>query len=622
MARSNARIDRSYEDALGRIRRVPRETVDRIRRALGDEPAPSRERVRVIDSARRVEFDEAAELILEGGSRERLREVRSGRTSAPAWRLPSDVPCGYHTVEHPESGRRVSLIVAPPRCYLPERLRLWAWAVQLYAARSRRSWGIGDLGDLARFARHARTQGCGMVLVNPLHAATPVLPQQPSPYSPTTRRYLNPLYLSVPDVAGANALPDFARISRLGAALNTRSLIERDEIFPLKLRALAAIFDRFGADGDFEAFVRAEGPSLQEYATFCVLAERFGRNWRRWPAACRDPRSPGVRRFAADHGQRIRFHQWLQWQLDCQLRRAAALVPVMQDLPIGIDPDGADAWAWQDVLARGMHVGAPPDEFNTKGQDWGLPPFIPSRLRQAGYGPFIETIRGTMRHAGGLRIDHVMGLFRLFWIPEGSSPADGAYVRNDAEALLAIVALESHRARAIVVGEDLGTVDVRARERLLAKGLLSYRLLWFEKENPATYPRQALAAVTTHDLPTVAGLWTGSDLDAQRRLRLNPNEAGMQEMRDRLTAATGSTGDTPIREVIRRTYTLLSRAPSVVVAATLEDAAAVETRPNMPGTVREWPNWSQPLPVPIDRLVRSRPAMDIARALTRGRKRR
>jgi 4-alpha-glucanotransferase len=422
--------------------------------------------------------------------------------------------------------------------------------------------------------------------------------------------------LAIAEMEGARELPDFGRLSRQGEALNKTSLIDRDRVFRLKMRALDALFRRFTGDPDCDRFVTAEGASLAEYATFCVLAEEHGGAWPQWPAAYRHPRSPAVRRFAAARSERRRFHQWIQWHLDRQLRGAAHHVPVMQDLPIGIDPTGADAWAWQDVLAQGMHVGAPPDEFNTKGQDWGLPPFIPARLTQAAYRPFIETIRGSMRHAGGLRIDHVMGLFRLFWIPEGMSPADGAFVQNPVADLLAIIALESERAQAIVVGEDLGTVDPRARQLLRAAHILSYRLLWFEKKAPSSYPAQALAAVTTHDLPTVAGLWTGSDLAAQRRLRLNPNESGTREIRTRLARLTRSGERTPVADVVRRAYTVLSTAPSAVVTATLEDAAAVEARPNMPGTVREWPNWSQPLPVDLDVLARSPQTLAIARLLT------
>jgi 4-alpha-glucanotransferase len=616
-------IERRYRDALGKTKQVSEETVRAIHAALGADE-PRRDAVRIVRAGQRVTFDEPADLVLEAGSRESLLTSRARRGGPVQSRLPADTPLGYHTVEFQDSGRRLTLIVAPRQCHLPRGLRIWAWAVQLYAARSRRSWGIGDFGDLARFAAIVHEQGCRLLLVNPLHAATPTLPQQASPYSPTTRRYLNPLYLAVHEVEGARELPELERLARTGDALNTLPLIDRDRIFTLKMRALDELYRRFGGHSEFNAFVGAEGASLREYATFCTLAEKYGPAWRKWPLKYRDPRSSDVRRFTVEHESRVRFHQWIQWQLDSQLRRAAALVPVMQDLPIGIDSSGADAWAWQDVLADGIHVGAPPDEFNTKGQDWALPPFIPGRLKAVAYRPFVETIRGTMRHAGGLRIDHVMGLFRLFWIPEGMSPGQGAYVRNFADDLLAIIALESERAQAIIVGEDLGTIDPRAREQLMAMNVLSYRLLWFEKDDPSSYPEQALAAVTTHDLPTIAGLWTGSDLEAQRRLDLHPNEEGTREMRERLARITGSSNRTPIGEMIRRTHRVLSRAPSVVVAATLEDAAAVEARPNMPGTVDEWPNWSQPLPKAIDVLARSSQAAVIAQALSsreRGRER-
>ncbi|MDH4066543.1 MAG: 4-alpha-glucanotransferase, partial [Acidobacteriota bacterium] len=415
-------IERRYRDAFGKWRQVPAATLARIRSALREEPSPH-EAVRVIRAGQRATFDEAADLVLENGSREALQATGSSSGRQPHWRVPGDVPLGYHTVELHDSGRRVSLIVAPARCHLPAGLRTWAWAVQLYAARSRRSWGIGDFGDLTRFAAVARQQGCGLLLVNPLHAATPVVPQEPSPYSPTTRRFVNPLYMAVHELREARCLPEFERLQSAGLALNTRPRIDRDRIFRLKMRALESLYRRFVHDADFDVFIAAAGASLREYATFCALAEEHGGNWRRWPAKYRSPHGPEVRRFAEARGGRVRFHQWIQWHLDRQLQRASSIVPVMQDLPIGIDPNGADAWAWQDVLADGIHVGAPPDEFNTKGQNWGLPPFVPARLKQAAYRPFVETIRGTMRHAGGLRIDHVMGLFRLFWIPDGMSPA-------------------------------------------------------------------------------------------------------------------------------------------------------------------------------------------------------
>ena len=246
----------------------------------------------------------------------------------------------------------------------------------------------------------------------------------------------------------------------------------------------------------------------------------------------------------------------------------------MQDLPIGFDADGADAWAFQDVLAEGISVGAPPDEFNTRGQNWGLPPFVPGRLRDAGYQPFIDTIRGCVRHSGGLRIDHVMGLFRLFWIPNGMEPREGAYVRSHARDLLAIVAIESQRARAVIVGEDLGTVEEDTRAELTRRKVLSYRLLWFEKGSPKKYPEQALAAVTTHDLPTIAGLWTGSDVAAQKELGMAPNEEGTREILSRVKRLAKVQARTPLSRAIASIHEALASAPSRIITATLEDAIA------------------------------------------------
>jgi 4-alpha-glucanotransferase len=331
------------------------------------------------------------------------------------------------------------------------------------------------------------------------------------------------------------------------------------------------------------------------------------------------PDSPSVAGFAAtaEGGAAIRFHEWLQWLLEGQLAAASDPLDLVHDLAIGVDPDGADAWLWQDCFALGVRVGAPPDEFNTKGQDWGIPPFDPWRLRAAGYEPFIRTVRAGLHHAGGLRVDHVMGLFRLFWIPDGGSPADGTYVRYPWSDLLDIVALESHRAGAFVLGEDLGTVEELAREELERRAVLSYRLVWFEPDPPDSgrWPERALAAVTTHDLPTVAGLWSGSDLAGQRRLGLAPNEVATLGIRDKVAGWTGTGPSTPVAEVIERVYRLLGRAPCLLVAATLDDALAVEERPNMPGTVGTWPNWSLALPRPLEELERAGLALAVAAAL-------
>ena len=324
--------------------------------------------------------------------------------------------------------------------------------------------------------------------------------------------------------------------------------------------------------------------------------------WRAWPAEYGHPAAPAVARFAAAEADRVRFHEWVQWLLDRQLERAARHVALVHDFPVGVDPDGADAWAWQDLLALDVSVGAPPDRYIRHGQDWGLPPFIPHRLRAERYEPFIQAIRGTLRHGGGLRIDHVMGLFRLFWVPHGLEPVDGGYVRYPADDLLGIVALESHRARAFVIGEDLGTVEPGVRERLAELSVLSTRVVWFEPEPPERYPELAFAAVSTHDLATIAGVWSGADVDAQVKLGLRPNAEGYAEMRRRLGVLARVPDDADVEHVITGVYRALARAPSRIVTATLDDALAVAERPNMPGTTVEWPNWSLALPVPLETL--------------------
>ena len=296
---------------------------------------------------------------------------------------------------------------------------------------------------------------------------------------------------------------------------------------------------------------------------------------------------------------RVAFWAWLQFLLDDQLRRAEEPLPLLTDLAIGVDPDGADAWVMQDLLAHGVRVGAPPDEFNRSGQDWGLPPFVPHALRDAGYAPVARLWAGAMGRGGGLRIDHVMGLFRLFWIPPGGGPTDGAYVRYRGDEMLAVLAVESVRAGAVVVGEDLGTVEPEVRTMLGDGGLLSYRLAWFEEGPPEDYPVQALAAVTTHDLPTVAGVWSGEDAADQRAAGIEPDEPALERLRGRLMGLTGLGPDAPVDEVVVAAHRRLAAAPSALVGATLEDALALRRRPNLPGTTDERPNWSIPLPLPL-----------------------
>ena len=373
-----------------------------------------------------------------------------------------------------------------------------------------------------------------------------------------------------------------------------------------------------GGEGDqFAAFRREQGVSLERFATFCALAEQFGPDWRKWPDEYRRPENAAVARFAAEHAGAVDYHAWLQWLLDRQLAEAARAVPIFQDLPIGMDPGGADAWEWQDLLAKEMVIGAPPDAFNAEGQDWQLPPFAPARLRAAAYGPFIQTIRAALRHAGGLRIDHVMGLFRLWWIPNGQHPRKGWYVRYPADDLLGIVALESHRAGAVIVGEDLGTVEPGVRQRLALRRMLSCRLLWFEDRPPPEYPELAMASVTTHDLPTIAGLWSGADEAAQRSIGLTVGDE-IRRLRDHLRQMLAVAGDAPVAEVIEAAYRHLAQAPSRIITATLEDAQAIRERPNMPGTTDQWPNWSLALPQDIETMVEAELPRRIAEALGRG----
>ncbi len=607
-------IDLNYEDALGKWHETSEETVENILRAMEADPkstGPSdNSAVLVIKQGEERKFSKPGSIVLE-----------SGKTVSFSRRLPRDLPLGYHNLAFEGSATPTRLIVSPGRCWLPENLRAWGWAVQLYSARSRESWGIGDFGDLERLASWScRELGAGMLLLNPLSAATPVKPQQASPYYPTSRRFLNPLWIHIPWVPGASAhsVPKLEEITRAAQELNRVPLIDRDRVFDLKMQALRPLWRGFDGDPGFERFCARGGTDLQRFATFCALAEHHSSGWHTWPEHYRDPKSSAVDRFAKENQSQVQFHKWLQWLIDVQLQRCSKHLALMQDLPIGVDPDGADAWAWQDVLATGVAVGAPPDEFNTQGQNWGLPPFIPEKLRQAQYEPFIQTIRAGFCHGGGLRIDHVMGLFRLFWIPAGTHASQGAYVRYDPDEMLAIVALESERAKAYVVGEDLGTVEKRAREKLSEYRVMSYRLLWFEKDDPESYPREALAAVTTHDLPTVAGLWTGSDLEKQRELGLKPNDESTAEIYQRLKSMANLKSESTLEEVIAGAYQLLGSAPCRILTAALDDAAAMEHRPNFPATNPDQnPNWSVALPAPIEDLISSELPRRIASVLAR-----
>ncbi len=585
-------IEPQYEDAFKTTRRPPQSTIDAIRRAMGasyGDPPGSRSLVVCRGETRNVG---PGVLRLEDGSS--LAIERS---------LPPDLPLGYHKLRRPGEENLLSLIVSPGVCPLPASRRGWAWAVQLYAARSQASWGIGDLADLHALARWSKQLGAAVLMINPLHAAAPVLPQEPSPYYPTSRNFRNPIYLRIEEIEGAaQACLDLEQLAAAGRALNTNRRIDRDEVFRLKQNALAQIFLQFRGDAAFDRYCDGLGKSLTDFATFCALAEQHGRDYRAWPPQFRHPDNAELKAFREEQPRRVMFHAWLQWLIDKQIAAAARELPLMQDLAVGFDPGGADAWTWQDLLAGDMSVGAPPDLHNPWGQDWGLPPFIPHKLEQAGFEPFVQTIRAALAHAGGLRIDHAMGLFRLFWIPRGQKPSEGTFVNYPAQALLDIVALESHRAGAFVVAEDLGTVQDTMRDAFMEHQMLSYRLLWLEEERPSTWPARSMAAITTHDLFTIAGLWSGSDFRSQEAIGLKPHRAAVEVVADRVGKMAGLAPDSPLPEVAVTMHQLLAEANSMIVAATLEDALLVEDRPNMPGTTDQWPNWRIALPVSIEEL--------------------
>ena len=595
-------VDDGYESTTGEWRTTSEATRQAVRRAMKESSGPSpADRPIVLSAGQRRAVDAPGELTLEDGTVVPVHD-----------HLPASVPPGYHRLE--SAGRQVRVIVAPPRCPGPAA-RMWGWAVQLYGARSAASWGVGDLADLRWLGSWARRSGAGFLLVNPLVAPTPLTPVEPSPYFPSSRLFRNLLYLRIEEVPGADTLPGLESLAARGRSLNAHQRLDRDHAWGLKLEALERLWTGTGASPEFDRFRTAQGPPLQSFATYCVLAELHGRDWRAWPEEYRHPGSAAVRAVATRCPRRVAFHAWLQWLLDRQVARAAAALPIVQDLPIGVDPGGADAWAWQDAMASGVVVGAPPDRYNPLGQSWGLAPFIPGRLVAAGYDPFIQMLRASLRHAGGLRIDHVMGLFRLYWIPDAHAPADGAFVRYPAEDLLAIVALESERAGAFVVGEDLGTIEAGVRERLAARNVLSYRVLWFEEGALAQLPERALASVTTHDLPTIMGLWSGEDVRTLRSLGLQPNEAAFEAIRERVRRVVAA-GEASPERVITAVHRHLATAPCALLTATLEDALAVPHRPNVPGAPVGWPNWSRGLPEPIEHLETAPLPRSIARALS------
>ena len=634
------------------------------------------------------------ELQLEVGQRER-GEVRLDQLDELDWRevqgqarvmrlleLPASPACGYHRLELRSDGGEVDadlpLIVAPPSCYQPPALdqgrRVWGPTVQLYGVRSRRNWGVGDFTDLRQLAQSWGAAGASLVGLNPMHALFPHNPRHASPYCPSSRLMVNVGYLDLeamddfgqcPQARQAVAATDFQ--ARLAAAREQQQ-VDYAGAAGLKRPVLEQLYAHFrehhldrDADprgAEFRAFQAAGAQQLRSHCLYEALQEHFYRldndawGWPVWPQPYRDAASAEVAAFCEQQLERVEFFEYLQWQVDQQLGAAARAgeehgleLGLYLDLSVSVDRAGSEVWANRDVFAMDASVGAPPDALGPQGQNWGLPPLIPHRLREVAYAPLVAVLRRTMRHAGALRIDHVMGLMRLFWIPAGMTPAEGAYVHYPLHDLLAIVALESQRNRCLVIGEDLGTVPDEVRQALGPAGVLSYRLLYFERHGdafkaPADYPRQALVAVTTHDLPTLAGYWTGEDLRVRDELSLYPDEEVRREFieargRDRrqlLQALEregllpGDAGADPAAwsemtaQLVLAVHRFLARSPAQVMVVQLEDLLGQLGQANLPGTTDEHPNWLRRLPVELERQPQLELVQQMARALARERR--
>ena len=564
--------------------------------------------------------------------------------------LPFDLPTGYHELEARTAGgaaHRCSMIIAPPHCYEPEPIvagrRLWGLAVQLYTLRSRDNWGIGDFNDLKTLIRWVAAHGAGFVGLNPLHALAPADPDRSSPYSASSRHFLNVLYIAVPSVpefhecaAARERLADASLAQRLDE-LRGRELVDYRGVAQLKFEILELLYQDFcvrhiACSSDrarsFQSFVAAGGEPLQLHARFDALDRHFratsgaGSGWMSWPEEFRDAMGGAAAQFAAEHRREVEFQAYLQWLAHEQLSEAQALtrelgmpVGLYGDYAVGANPSGSETWEDHSSYRMGAEIGAPPDPLALKGQGWGIPPQDPQRMLAQRLQGFVRLIRNNMRYYGALRLDHVMSLFRLWWVAAGLSPTEGAYVHYPLQELLTILSLESARSACLVVGEDLGVVPDEMRQAMPEYGLYHYKVLLFEKlagrfRRPDEYAQRALATPTTHDMPTLRSYWEGRDIELRRGLNLYPSPAVESDVirereRDRelllgalqeqgLKPAWPATPFDPFTpELAHALHVYLARSATRLVALQIEDLLG-ETRPvNVPGTDRQYPNWQR-----------------------------
>lgn len=606
-------------------------------------------------------------------------EISSGRCQpAQPLQLPQ-LPEGYHQLTLQQGAQQWScrVIIAPARCYEPPALlageSFWGACVQLYTLRSAGNWGIGDFSDLRRMLRKVSARGGAFIGLNPVHALFPSSPESASPYSPSSRRWLNVLYIDVNAVtdfrqsAAAQAWWQLPQTQQTLAQARAAEWVDYAAVTRLKIQALSLAWQQFtqrdAIDPEvqaFNAFVSEGGESLLHQALFDALhadqmAQDSGRwGWPVWPEALQHPGSPAVQAFLNQHQDQVRFWLWLQWlaaqQFEscwncCQQQQMP--IGLYRDLAVGVAQGGAETWSERDLYCMEASIGAPPDILGPRGQDWGLPPMDPQVMRQRAWEPWIALLRASMRHCGALRIDHVMALMRLWWIPAGESADHGAYVHYPIDDLLAILALESQRHRCMVIGEDLGTVPEAIVDKLRDGGVYSYKVLWFEQTSdtgfrpPASWPRQAMAVATTHDLPTLRGWWQSDDLTTGAQLGLYPDKvvlAGLYQDRRRAKQALLNSlhrvGALPKRagRDARRTgmskalnramQRYLADSHSALLGLQPEDWLDMAAPVNIPGTSDEYPNWRRKLSVTVEALFSHAETDMLLRDLTARRKRR
>ena len=565
-------ITHGYHDIDGQWHPTSDDTRRALRDAMGDPVTlPLRWFVEAGDAA---PLWNAADLRLADGT------MLSGVTS-----LPPDLPWGWHELHPCDGGPMTELLVHPPRC--PDAGRRAGVAVQVHELWSDGTWEVGDLTDVAMLAQRLVEAGGDVMLLSPLHALLPGVDVDPSPYSPSSRRWCQPLLARPPGHAPTAARPDPTR------------LVERSRAWEQAHRALDRAFEdlEIGSPEDlaWRSWAQRQGISLNRFAQWSVVADHMRTSWTQWPADLRHPDAPGWTHLftsGSPWAGRAERHAWAQWRVAQALTRCRDTGAAMiVDMAVGFHPDGFDAWELQDHVARGVTVGAPPDPFSAGGQNWGLPPLIPGRIAEHRYEPWLATVRSLLAQADGLRLDHVMGLFRQFWIPPGGTPADGAYVQFPGTELLALLTLEACRAGAFVVGEDLGTVPPEVRPLMHRRRVLGTRVAWFEPDpRPASWPREALATLTTHDLPTLAGVWKTVD----------PDDG---ELRRTLATVAGVDADTAdsAAQVIDAAHRALLDASCQLRMLTADDLCASELRPNLPGVVGP-PSWCVRLPLPVDHI--------------------